>query len=79
MTRELLVPFRSRESYDTEDNCSGILYQLPVHCSNGEYCWRSNTVVRENDLDRIEDVLNPSYAEYQCECGERFVVFIQDK
>ena len=75
-----LKSISSKESYDLEDNCSGTLYLIPKHLwlQGDEVCWRSNCLVRENELSSTETNLNPIERLYRCSCGQIFKVFIKD-
>lgn len=72
---EKLRPIASNESYEIEDNCSGTLYVIPEHFCSGERCWRSNTCVREGDLNKTDVLLG----EYACSCGMVFQTQIKDR
>ena len=75
-----LIPIVSEESYHAEDNCSGTLYIIPIHCllNGSEKCWKSGTIVRENTFDS-ELNLNSVENQYVCSCGQVFKVFIKDR
>jgi hypothetical protein len=82
MSARFLEAVPDLDGYHSEEdeNCSAVAYVVRVHTlADGTQCWRSNSLIRENDLSlNTINKDNPFHREYVFSCGSHFDVNVRD-